>query len=485
MEAPNARMFSGLNVAIVGGLMKRTAQETRELLESGGASVSRDVTRGVTHVLTSREMELVVQNDFKAQFWPGLRESLERASALRVPVVDEEWLDACAARKKRVREAPYRLFASEDSSSEPQSSLDPRVQDLVTLLFDESEMERALTEMSLDAKRLLGSVTAESIRQAYSALAELDDLVRCPVPTNPAQKSSHVQKIREQSARFYSAIPHRDEVPLNTADAVQGKLKMLEAIKDVEAAARCLREGRSAVAPGASAVDVKYRMLHCDITPVEKHSQEYAIVEQYLNNTHAASHSNFKVEIEGLFKVKREGEQERFDKYARLPNHRLLWHGSRFTNFIGILTQGLRIAPPEAPVTGYFLGKGVYLADMSSKSAEYCHATSENPTGLLLLCEAALGRWFQLAHGKHIRKQDLDEAGFHSTKGCGMTAPDPTFDLVATEGFIVPLGREAEAGVLFSELDHNEYIVYDEAQVMLRYLIKANFVFNNSSTVKI
>ena len=31
----------------------------------------------------------------------------------------------------------------------------------------------------------------------------------------------------------------------------------------------------------------------------------------------------------------------------------LLWHGSRLTNWVGILNQGLRIAPPEAPVTGY------------------------------------------------------------------------------------------------------------------------------------
>jgi len=44
---------------------------------------------------------------------------------------------------------------------------------------------------------------------------------------------------------------------------------------------------------------------------------------------------------------------------------RLLWHGSRATNFGGILSQGLRIAPPEAPVSGYMFGKGIYLADMS------------------------------------------------------------------------------------------------------------------------
>lgn len=55
-----------------------------------------------------------------------------------------------------------------------------------------------------------------------------------------------------------------------------------------------------------------------------------------------------------------------------IPNKMLLWHGSRLTNFVGILSQGLRIAPPEAPVTGYMFGKGVYFADMSSKSANYC-----------------------------------------------------------------------------------------------------------------
>jgi len=35
-----------------------------------------------------------------------------------------------------------------------------------------------------------------------------------------------------------------------------------------------------------------------------------------------------------------------------LTSHR---HGSRATNYGGILGQGLRIAPPEAPVNGYML----------------------------------------------------------------------------------------------------------------------------------
>ncbi len=74
-----------------------------------------------------------------------------------------------------------------------------------------------------------------------------------------------------------------------------------------------------------------------------------------------------------------------------IHNKQLLWHGSRLTNYVGILSQGLRIAPPEAPVTGYMFGKGVYFADMVSKSANYCFTNATNNTGLMLLCEVALG----------------------------------------------------------------------------------------------
>lgn len=56
-----------------------------------------------------------------------------------------------------------------------------------------------------------------------------------------------------------------------------------------------------------------------------------------------------------------------------------------------VSTLGLRIAPPEAPVTGYMFGKGIYFADMVSKSANYCATTPSNPYGLMLLCDVALG----------------------------------------------------------------------------------------------
>ncbi len=71
-------------------------------------------------------------------------------------------------------------------------------------------------------------------------------------------------------------------------------------------------------------------------------------------------------------------------------NRVLLFHGSRLSNWAGILGQGLRIAPPEAPPTGYMFGKGVYFADMASKSANYCWATPSRFAITKLFCLIAL-----------------------------------------------------------------------------------------------
>lgn len=41
-------------------------------------------------------------------------------------------------------------------------------------------------------------------------------------------------------------------------------------------------------------------------------------------------------------------------------------------------------------------GKGIYFADMVSKSANYCMVSHGNNTGLLLLCDVALGNMYVL-----------------------------------------------------------------------------------------
>lgn len=121
---------------------------------------------------------------------------------------------------------------------------------------------------------------------------------------------------------------------------------------------------------------------------------------------------------------------------------------------INIYLQGLRIAPPEAPSTGYMFGKGIYFADRVSKSANYCMTSKKNPTGLMLLCEVALGEMHELTDAKYIEKLP---PGKHSVKGLGKTVPDPKEVAITPSGAEVPLGKSVDANIKKSSLLYNEY----------------------------
>lgn len=121
-------------------------------------------------------------------------------------------------------------------------------------------------------------------------------------------------------------------------------------------------------------------------------------------------------------------------------------------------------------------GKGIYFADMVSKSANYCHASQADPVGLILLGEVALGNMYELKHASHISKLPK---GKHSVKGLGKTTPDPSAS-ITMDGVEVPLGTGVSSGVNDTCLLYNEYIIYDVAQVNLKYLLKLRFNFKTS-----
>ena len=159
----------------------------------------------------------------------------------------------------------------------------------------------------------------------------------------------------------------------------------------------------------------------------------------------------------------------------------LLWHGSRLTNWAGILSQGLRIAPPEAPVTGYMFGKGCYFSDCSSKSANYCYTNSNKNTGILSLFEVSLGECNELKEADY--EADKLPKGKLSTKGVGKSEPDKEDWVTLDDGCVVPIGElkcniDPKKASEYSLL-YNEYIVYDVSQVKLRYLVKVQFEYDD------
>jgi len=209
-------------------------------------------------------------------------------------------------------------------------------------------------------------------------------------------------------------------------------------------------------------IDENYENLNCEIDPLEKESKEFKLVREYLKNT-----SNGRaIAMIDIFKIKRGNEDETFNP-LKLKNKKLLWHGSRFSNFVGILSGGLRIAPPEAPSTGYLFGKGVYLADMAGKSAPYCCTYLSNGIGLFLLCEAALGT--PQEQPRPNSEAAKLQKGHHSTFAPGQTYPDPDKSKFLDKDIEIPMGNLLKKDAYMGA---NEYIVYNTNQIRMRYLVK-------------
>lgn len=353
--------------------------------------------------------------------------------------------------------------------SDIKSNLQKPIQDLMRLIFDVAEMKKVMLEFEIDMDKMpLGKLSKKQIEKAYAVLTELQEVL----------KKSNMDRttLIDASNRFYTLIPHNFGISgpkiLETLEEIQTKCDMLDALLEMEIAYNLLCDKTDRK---ENPLDGHYKQLKTDIDVLDKTSEEFNMIEKYVKNTHAATHTQYELEIEEVFIVKRHGEEQRFKPFKKLPNRKLLWHGSRTTNYAGILSQGLRIAPPEAPVTGYMFGKGIYFADMVSKSANYCCTHSQSPTGMLMLCEVALGNMYERYQSDYIEKLPK---GKHSTMGCGQTQPDPQNVYKTEDGVEVPYGKGVSAKFnKTSALLYNEYIVYDVAQVKVRYLIRMNFKY--------
>ncbi|CAF2813932.1 unnamed protein product [Rotaria sp. Silwood2] len=363
-----------------------------------------------------------------------------------------------------------RLVAIEQLKSlpVPESKLDKRIQNLIQLICNIQAMEEALLEMKFDArKNPLGKLSSMQIKAGYTALKEIETYIK----TNKFNSA-----FIEANNTYYTRIPHefgRSTPPLiETIQQLKHEIELLEALDDIEIAFTTLNTDTNT---RLNPIDQHYEQLKCKLYPVEKHEDIYILIDKYLQSTHASTHQQYKMEIEHIFKVERENENKVFKDVG---NKMLLWHGSRITNFAGIMSQGLRIAPPEAPVTGYMFGKGLYFADMSSKSANYCYPTPSKNTGLVLLTEVALGKCHELLNADNNAHR-LPE-GLLSVKGLGSIAPNLKNAITLEDDVVVPMGPAESTDVVNPKgytLNYNEYIVYDTKQVRIRYLIKLKFLF--------
>lgn len=181
----------------------------------------------------------------------------------------------------------------------------------------------------------------------------------------------------------------------------------------------------------------------------------------------------------------RHEETLRYEPFEGNYNRQLLFHGSSIQNFVSILTNGLKIRPPEAHHHGSLFGKGIYFSDAASKAASYCGGYVGG-TGLLLLCEVAAGYADIRYHHDHSKLIDYCE----SLQALGKYYPHPMH--IRPDGLKIPNGTLIQRPEQTGSIAFNEFVVSDPARVKIRYLVKLKFnqalsrsTINNISTLPI
>ncbi|CAI5437439.1 unnamed protein product [Caenorhabditis angaria] len=345
------------------------------------------------------------------------------------------------------------------------TALPKPVKEIIMAMFNTNNMKLAMQSFEMDLNKLpLGKLSKNQITSAYKVLSELQDLI--------AETKTDEAKIYDSTNKFYTIIPHnfgmRSPEPIDSFKKIKQKSDMLDMLSEIQFAYDQVKHGEG-VYLNCDPVDTQYRNLKCDLVPLDSNSLDYRNIVDFMKNTQGSTHMTQQQLID-ILEVKRHGEQEKF--MEQVGNRKLLWHGSGKMNFAGILGQGLRIAPPEAPVSGYMFGKGVYFADMFSKSLFYCRANN-NDEAYMLLCEVALGRILELNHAQTIDANYIKKQNKDSVKGMGREYPSSS--ITHADGYEIPLGKATKSPTAHNlSLLYNEYIVYNTDQIKIKYLLRMN-----------
>lgn len=156
-----------------------------------------------------------------------------------------------------------------------------------------------------------------------------------------------------------------------------------------------------------------------------------------------------------IYKVTNHSTQKKFDEHVSKSANKeikLLWHGSRNENFLGILQKGLMIRPANAIITGAMFGNGAYTSNRSQKSLGYSSlsgsywANGNSNKGFLALFDVHTGNAF------NITKHDSSCYNLHNT------IPQKGYDSVY-----------AHKG---ADLKNDEFITYDVNKTTIRYIIE-------------
>ncbi|MDW7692726.1 WGR domain-containing protein [Flammeovirgaceae bacterium SG7u.111] len=296
------------------------------------------------------------------------------------------------------------------------------------------------------------NVTAEEVTQAQleEAQAVLNQLV------GAAKIGMDVQRFNQLLIELYQVIPRRmSSVTDHLATSCNNAAELEEVNKLISQEQETLdvMEGQVKLtsqtedAPREEKIDI-IQKLGIDIKKVDD-SKVIKNIQKMMGSEKGLIHQ--------VFEVSNKRTQVAFDNYVASQRHKkttLFWHGSRNENWMSILETGLVLRPTNAIISGKMFGYGLYFADKFKKSLNYSSlrgsywAGGNSSQAFLAIYDVYLGRSLKLRNHQpwcyELNEEKLKERGRYNS-------------LYAKGG---------------ADLINNEYIVYNENQCTIKYLVE-------------
>ncbi|XP_022096421.1 poly [ADP-ribose] polymerase 1-like [Acanthaster planci] len=393
-------------------------------------------------------------------------------------VPDDPWR---VQRKEALKEFKFNL------ESKVPSKLPKELQKAIQELIKPEILARALSDSGIDTSIMnMGNhLPRESLLKAKEVLVKIREILEEAEQDKKASDrdmkkyQADMERVCDLSSEYYQLIPcvnfTYDKIPpLTDLSTLDENAKKLEILLDL-ATTNLILLGAQYRVKEINPLDYIYSCLGCQIEIMNEDEEEAQLILQYIDNTT----DNGKYGVQAIFRLAREGKDEKL-RSTELGNHRLLWHGSKCSNVISILKRGLLITPPEAAVTGYRYGRGLYTSDAFAKSVSYSvDSFGRGNSNFVFLCEIALGKVAVDYDSDLVVKDGYDSLQAKS----GNKILLPSRDLFLTSGATIPLARLEDASDYRRYRDYTEYVVYKESQARLCYLVQCRQEANSDDDV--
>ncbi|CAF5015384.1 unnamed protein product, partial [Rotaria sp. Silwood1] len=285
------------------------------------------------------------------------------------------------------------------------------------------------------------SITLKTIIEAEAALLELK------TTNDPAT-----------ALRFYSLIPHRSQY---NVDLIKNRRALTEKIDLCQMLRDMLTVNELTNWNVKAPIEAKYRALKCHIENIDSSTLEFRNITELIQSS---TDSGEQIVIHQIFSVAKQTDAVNF--CTSISNQQQLFHGSKYANFLGILSRGLAMPKMVVEDLGVTrtdigcLGYGLYFSDSASTSLKYTTASTTRPgRRLLCICQVALGESANYYSFAPTLVKPPD--GFHSTHG---------------------VKRIEENNSMFID---NEYAIYQLDQQRLLSIVEVSWILHDNLNIEL